>query len=80
MYLLRNGRRLELDLLRRNTPDPPSSQLPEAPEFILLVAANVRLSPDPAARTAFERELRAVIERRYARQGIADVRYDLQLL
>jgi hypothetical protein len=47
----------------------------------LLVAANVGLAPgDIAARDRLERAVRLQVERQYARQGITNVAYDLQIL
>jgi hypothetical protein len=74
--------RVELDLLREpGTADTVSLPQPGAPGAILFVAA---LSPLAAAgrETEPQREqaLRSFIERSYARQGIAPVEYDLEIL
>ncbi len=80
MFLLRKGWRVELVLLRRLRGEEPEADPREGRAAILLVAATVELSAAPNARSEVEQEIRAVIERRYARHGVAPVYYDLQLL
>ena len=79
MHVLRQGR-VELDLVRepRQGQDAPTTGFASTTLFI---SADVPLEDaGPETRDAFERDLRDTIERRYARQGIQPVAYDLQLL
>jgi hypothetical protein len=78
--MLRAIGRLELDFIQRE-------QLPTAPlqpyrlTGTLLIAANVAVSPsDAAAIGHLERMIRSQVERQYARHGVPDVIYDLQVL
>jgi hypothetical protein len=79
IYLLRTVGKTELNLLE----DETAAQRPRRPGelgAILFVAANLDLAPDDLeGRAAYERMLRARVEREYARQGMRDVKYDLQL-
>ncbi|HZS02714.1 MAG TPA: hypothetical protein VFE37_28640 [Chloroflexota bacterium] len=76
MFLLESTRSIELRLVPRGQ-QPPARRLPAA----LLLAADVALPPgDLAARDRLERTVRLQIERQYARQGVPDVEYDLQVL
>jgi hypothetical protein len=80
MFLLRKGWRVELVLLQHRFGEESRRDPPSDPILVLLVAATVAMPADPNARLEFERELRAAIERRYTRQGVTPVYYDLQLL
>jgi hypothetical protein len=74
--LLQSTRGVELRLISRG-PSALVRRLPAA----LLVASDVTLSPgDNAARARLERTVRIQIERQYARQGVLDVDYDLEIL
>jgi hypothetical protein len=77
VFLLRTTRRTELALLSGDAFVPP---VPGAPERfgLLFVAAHVRPAlANEAARIRLERLVRLQVERAYARQGIADVDYEL---
>ncbi len=74
LFFLRTVTRAELSLLLDESTSRPR-------EAMLFVAANVRLAPDDrTGRARLERLVRSVVERHYARQGIRDVEYDLQIL
>src|SRR5687768_566452 len=80
IFLVRVLGKTELDLLRRPLFSPGPAMPPEL-AGILFVATTVNLRVgDPAARDRLERLVRAWVEREYARQGIAPVEYDLQLV
>jgi hypothetical protein len=73
IYLLRSLGRIEMDLLERPTAADRPDRSRDVPT-VLLIGAQVRLSTaDPTARDEFERNLRAEIERRYARHRITPV-------
>jgi hypothetical protein len=80
IYLMRRLGRIELDLLER----PPFLRAPADTRKLnatLLLSATAYLARDTEeARQELELDLRAEIERRYARGGLTSVRYDLQLL
>jgi hypothetical protein len=80
IFVLRTVGKAELNLLE----DATTTRVPRrAGDFdaVLFVAADVPIAPDDvAARAAFERLVRTRVERAYRRQGMRDVRYDLQLL
>lgn len=79
-FLLRYVGRTELDLVRP-PPRPAETTRSIVPGGVLFAAATTSLSPDGApARDRFERIVRGQIERQYARQGIAPVAYELELL
>src|SRR5205823_6676647 len=74
--LLQSTRSVELRLISHS----PSSLVRRLPAA-LLVAADVALSPgDAAARARLERTVRIQIRRQYARHGVFDVDYDLEIL
>ena len=80
VYLVEHVGKTELDLLRL-APEPAGSAESGERRAILFVAVAVRRAPLDATATArLERDLRARIERAYARQGITPVEYDLQML
>jgi len=74
--------RVELDLLRGPAvPGAPSRSTPGLPGTILFVAANLPWSlADTAMLLQFEQDLRARIERLYARRGLSPVAYQLEIL
>jgi hypothetical protein len=80
VFLLRTVGKVEWNLLE----DATAAGMPRrAGDFdaVLFVAADVPVaSDDVTGHAAFERLVRARVERAYRRQGIRDVRYDLQLL
>jgi hypothetical protein len=80
IFLLRTVGKTELNLLE----DETAARRPRRPgeiSAVLFVGADIALAPDDSAgRAAFEHTLRARVEREYLRQGMRDVRYDLQLL
>jgi hypothetical protein len=80
-HLLRTMR-VELDLLREpGTADTASSPQPGAPGAILFVAALSQLSNvGRETQPPSDQALRSYIERSYARQGIARVEYELEIL
>ena len=74
--LLQSTRGVELRLVSHG----PTALVRRLPAT-LLVASDVTLSPgDNAARARLERTVRIQVERQYARQGVLDVDYDLELL
>jgi len=80
IFLLRTVGKTELNLLEDATTAGMPRQAGDL-DAVLFVAADVNLGSDDAARrAAFERVLRARVEREYSRHGIPDARYDLQLL
>ena len=74
--------RVELDLLRGPpTPAAPSPSMPGLPGSVLFVAASLPWPPaDTAVAREFERDLRAHVERVYARRGLSPVAYELEIL
>jgi hypothetical protein len=79
MLLLFEGRRVELALIPDSEPTPP----PRARSSVgsLLVAVALDLSPaDTPGRLRFERIVRTIVDRAYARYGISPVEYDLQMI
>ncbi len=80
VFLLRTAPRIELALLSRDAFARPTRSAGE--RFgLLFVAAQVR--PPHAQTTArgwLERLIRALVERAYAREGITDLRYELEIL
>jgi hypothetical protein len=80
IYLPRTVGRAELNLLE----DATSARMPRRTggfDAVVFVATDIPIAPDDlAARAAFERLVRTRVERVYRRQGMRDVRYDLQLL
>lgn len=80
IFVLRTVGRAELNLLE----DAASARTPRRTrgfDAVLFVAADIPIAPDDlTARAAFERMVRARVERAYRRHGMRDVRYDLQLL
>jgi hypothetical protein len=80
VHLVEHVGKVELDLLRL-APEPGVSAGSGERRAILFVAVAVRRAPlDANANARLERDLRARLERAYARQGIAPVEYDLQML
>ena len=80
IHFMRTYGRIELDLLER----PTSLRTPAGagrPPGTLFLSRAVQLATDtPEARAQLESEVRAQIERRYARQGVTQVSYDLELI
>jgi hypothetical protein len=80
LHLLRTMR-VELDLLRTpETGDAPPSPQPGAPGAILFVTAVLELDAGGREALPSAQALRSFIERSYARQGIPDVEYELEIL
>jgi hypothetical protein len=80
LFLLRVIGRLELDFIQ---PEQQPSALLQPYKLIgtLLIAANVALPPGNAAEVArLERMIRSQVERQYARHGLPNVDYDLQIV
>ena len=80
IFMVRAMGRIEVDLLRY---EPPGQTAPEAYALqgIVLAATNVPVAPnDPTGRSRLEQRVRARVERQYARHGIPNVDYDLQML
>jgi hypothetical protein len=74
--MLQSARSVELRLIS-HSPAAVVQRLPAT----LLVAADVALAPgDGTARARLERTVRLLVERQYARQGIVDVDYHLEIL
>ena len=80
VFLLRRTRRIELALLSRETFVPPVQEPPE--RFgLLFVAAHVgRPYGESVARVTQYRLIRALVRRAYAREGITDPEYGLEIL
>lgn len=59
---------------------PPGPVEPVGYGRVLFVGLNTTsVAEDAAGRAALERTVRALVERQYAREGMPDVDYDLQL-
>ncbi len=80
LVMLRTIGRVELDFVQREQRAATQFQ-PYRLAGTLLVAANAAVAPGDAEAVArLERMIRTLVERQYARQGIPDVEYDLQML
>ena len=80
ILLLAEGARVELDLLHATVPGPTPTPAKEFQGNLLAAATFAQASPDDATRFYWENWLRPRVERAYARLGITDYRYDLQVL
>ncbi|HZS02270.1 MAG TPA: hypothetical protein VFE37_26375 [Chloroflexota bacterium] len=80
IYFMRAHGRIELDLLQHAPPlriRAGGRQLTGT----LFLSSMVRLPADtPETRAQLDAEVRSEVERRYARYGITQVSYDLQLI
>jgi hypothetical protein len=80
VHLFRQRWRLELELFLYRPLDSSGAEEPDA-NFVLFLGSWLAFDrTDQRAREAVEAWLRAVIDRRYARHGVAGVPYDLQIL
>lgn len=80
VFLLRRTRRIEMALLSRDEFVPPVRDAPE--RFgLLFVAAHVgRPYGESVTRVTHYRLIRALVRRAYAREGIIDPEYGLEIL
>jgi hypothetical protein len=80
IYLVRYLGKTELDLSDRAPEVPPAGARSEVGIALFVAVVAERPPEADEARAGLERQVRERIERYYARQGIAPVYYDLQVL
>ena len=80
VFLLRTTRRLELALHSRDAFVRPTRGAPERFGLLFVAAQVRRLHDRAAARGWLERLIRSQVVRAYAREGIAELDYELEIL